>query len=97
MVVAAVLPLVRDIRRAGVASVDLCSVAAGRVDAYYEQGTHYWDIAAGGLIAREAGASTGGLRGQPAGEAMTLAADPALFAELHDLLAGLDADRLPAG
>jgi myo-inositol-1(or 4)-monophosphatase len=95
-VVAAVLPRVRDIRRAGAAAVDLCSVAAGRVDAYYEQGTHYWDIAAGGLIAREAGAMTGGLRGEEAGEPMTLAADPALFAELRDLLASLDADRLPA-
>jgi myo-inositol-1(or 4)-monophosphatase len=96
-VVAAVLPRVRDIRRAGAAAVDLCSVAAGRVDAYYEQGTHYWDIAAGGLIAREAGAVTGGLRGDEPGEAMTLAADPVLFAELRDLLASLDADRLPAG
>jgi len=95
-VVAAVLPRVRDIRRAGAAAVDLCSVAAGRVDAYYEQGTHYWDIAAGGLIAREAGAITGGLRGDEAGEAMTLAAGPSLFADLRDLLASLDADRLPA-
>jgi myo-inositol-1(or 4)-monophosphatase len=96
-VVAAVLPRVRDIRRVGAAAVDLCSVAAGRVDAYYEQGTHYWDIAAGGLIAREAGAMTGGLRGEEAGEAMTLAADAALFAELRDLLASLDADRPPGG
>jgi len=94
-VVAAVLPRVRDIRRAGAAAVDLCSVAAGRVDAYYEQGTHYWDIAAGGLIAREAGAVTGGLRGDEAGTAMTLAAAPALFAELRELLASLDADQQP--
>jgi myo-inositol-1(or 4)-monophosphatase len=96
-VVAAVLPRVRDIRRAGAAAVDLCSVAAGRVDAYYEQGLHDWDIAAGGLIAREAGAVTGGLRGEKAGTAMTLAAAPALFAELRELLVSLDADRLPAG
>jgi myo-inositol-1(or 4)-monophosphatase len=96
-VVAAVLPRVRDIRRIGAAAVDLCSVAAGRVDAYYEQGTHYWDIAAGGLICREAGAVTGGLHGEHAGEAMMLAASPALFADLRDLLAGLDADRLPPG
>jgi myo-inositol-1(or 4)-monophosphatase len=95
-VVAAILPRVRDIRRAGAAAVDLCSVAAGRVDAYYEQGTHYWDIAAGGLIAREAGALTGGLRGDEAGTAMTLAAAPGLFAELRELLVSLDADRLPA-
>jgi myo-inositol-1(or 4)-monophosphatase len=96
-VVAEVLPRVRDIRRAGAAAVDLCHVAAGRVDAYYEQGRPYWDIAAGGLIAREAGAITGGLRGEEAGEAMMLAAGPGLFGELRDLLAGLDADRLPAG
>ncbi len=87
---------VRDIRRAGAAAVDLCSVAAGRVDAYYEQGTHYWDIAAGGLIAREAGADDGRPARRGSREAMTLAADPALFAELRELLASLDADRLPA-
>ena len=96
-VVAAVLPRVRDIRRAGVAAVDLCSVAAGRVDAYYEQGLHYWDVAAGGLIAREAGAVTGDLRGGETGAAMTVAAAPGLFGELRDLLASLDADRLPSG
>ena len=94
-VVEALLPRVRDIRRAGSAATDLCSVAAGRVDAYYEQGPHEWDIAAGGLIAREAGAMVGGLNGNPAGEAMTIAASPALFHELHDLLMALHADRPP--
>jgi myo-inositol-1(or 4)-monophosphatase len=88
-VVGALLPRVRDIRRSGSAATDLCSVAAGQVDAYYERGVHSWDIAAGGLIAREAGAMTGGLRGQPAGTDMTIAAAASLFAELHDLLAGL--------
>ena len=63
-VVAALLPRVRDIRRAGVASADLCSVAAGRLDAFYERGLNYWDYAAGGLIAREAGALVGGLFGR---------------------------------
>jgi myo-inositol-1(or 4)-monophosphatase len=97
-VAAAVLPRVRDIRRSGSAATDLCSVAAGEVDAYYEQGVHYWDIAAGGLIAREAGAHTGGLHGQPAGPGMTIAAPAGLFAELHDLLAELAGrDELPAG
>ena len=47
---------VRDIRRAGAAAVDLCSVAAGRVDAFFERGLQPWDLAAGGFIAREAGA-----------------------------------------
>jgi myo-inositol-1(or 4)-monophosphatase len=93
-VAAAVLPQVRDIRRTGSAANDLCSVAAGRVDAYYEQGVHEWDVAAGGLIAREAGAVLGGLNGLPPGEAMTIAANPALFGPLHDLLAALDAGRL---
>ncbi len=88
-VVAQLLPRVRDIRRAGAAAIDLCSLAAGRVDAYYESGVHYWDIAAGGLIAREAGARVGGLHGRDAGPALTLAASPVLFEQLHDLLAGL--------
>jgi myo-inositol-1(or 4)-monophosphatase len=95
-VAAAVLPRVRDLRRTGSAATDLCSVAAGLVDAYYEQGVHEWDIAAGGLIAREAGAVMGGLDGQPAGEAMTIAADAALFSSLRELLSSLDAGRLPS-
>lgn len=54
-VVARLLPSVRDIRRVGAAALDLCWVAAGRLDGYYEQGVQAWDIAAGGLIVREAG------------------------------------------
>ncbi|MDR2986350.1 MAG: inositol monophosphatase [Nocardiopsaceae bacterium] len=92
-VLSAVLPRVRDIRRNGACSVDLCSLAAGNVDGYYERGVQYWDIAAGTLIAREAGARVGGLAGKPAGPSMTIGAGPALFAELHDLLLGLDAER----
>lgn len=56
-IVARVLPAVRDIRRAGAASVDLCWLARGRVDVYYERGLQHWDHAAGALIAGEAGAS----------------------------------------
>ena len=74
-VVAALLPQVRDIRRGGSAAVDLCSVAAGRMDAFYERGLNYWDYAAGGLIAREAGAVVGGLSGRPESTSMTVAAD----------------------
>jgi myo-inositol-1(or 4)-monophosphatase len=92
-VVAAMLPKVRDIRRAGAAAVDLCSLAAGQLDAFYERGLHEWDYAAGGLIAREAGAQMGGLNGRPASESMTLAAGPGLFGELHDLLVSLDPER----
>jgi myo-inositol-1(or 4)-monophosphatase len=92
-VVAAVLPLVRDVRRGGSAAIDLCSVAAGRLDGYYERGTNYWDIAAGGLIATEAGAEVAGLAGRPAGPAMTVAAGPGVFGALADLLAGLNPER----
>jgi len=92
-VAAAVLPRVRDIRRGGSAAVDLCSVASGTVDAYYERGVHLYDIAAGALIAAEAGATVTGLHGQPPSPSMTLAAGPPLLGELHDLLAGLDPER----
>jgi myo-inositol-1(or 4)-monophosphatase len=92
-VLSAVLPRVRDIRRNGACSVDLCSLAAGHVDGYYERGVQYWDIAAGTLIAREAGAVVGGLAGKPAGPSMTIGGGPGLFGELHDLLLGLDPER----
>src|SRR6202034_3702393 len=89
-VAAALLPHVRDIRRGGSASVDLCSVAAGRVDAFYERGLNYWDYAAGGLIAREAGALVGGLAGRPEGTSMTVAAGPGLYRQLDTFLTSLN-------
>ncbi len=92
-VVAALLPRIRDIRRNGVASVDLCAVAAGRLDGYYERGLNYWDYAAGALIAAEAGAVVGDSRGGPPNPSMTVAAGPGLFGPLRDALAGLDAER----
>lgn len=87
-----ILPSVRDIRRAGAASLDLCAVAMGRVDGYYERGLGPWDLAAGALIAEEAGAVVGGLAGAQAGPELVIAAGPALFAALHDLLAPLRPD-----
>jgi myo-inositol-1(or 4)-monophosphatase len=92
-VVAAMLPQVRDIRRIGVASVDLCAVAAGRLDGFYERGLNYWDWAAGALVATEAGAVAGGLRGSPVSSSMTVAAGPALFGPLADALTALDPER----
>lgn len=85
-VVATLLPSVRDIRRFGAASLDLCSVASGRLDAYYERGLKPWDLAAGGLVAEEAGARVAGLGGLLAGESMVIAAAPLLSAELASLL-----------
>jgi len=86
-----VLPTVRDIRRSGAASVDLCWVACGRVDAYYEKGLAPWDYAAGELIAREAGALTGDLDGGPVSGEFALAASPALFEPMRSLLAAAGA------
>lgn len=92
-VVGALLPRVRDIRRRGSAAVDLCTVAAGRVDACYERGLNYWDYAAGGLIAREAGAVVGGLSGRPESPSMVVAASPDLYPRLAEFLTGLDPER----
>jgi myo-inositol-1(or 4)-monophosphatase len=89
------LPQVRDVRRAGAASLDLCALATGRVDGYYEQGLKPWDLAAGGLVAAEAGAVVTGLRGRPAGEALVVAARPPLVGVLVGVLEGLDADADP--
>ncbi len=94
-VIARLLPKVRDIRRFGSASLDLCMTAEGIFDAYFEKGLKAWDLAAGGLIAKEAGLQVTGLRGQPAGPDMTLAAPAALHQGLHDLLVELDADGGP--
>jgi myo-inositol-1(or 4)-monophosphatase len=92
-VVAAVLPQIRDIRRGGSASVDLCMVAAGRLDAFYERGLNYWDYAAGALIAEEAGAQVTGLGGRPVGSSLTVAAGPGLYEELTAVLATLNPER----
>ena len=81
-----VLPRVRDIRRQGAAALDLCSVACGRLDGYWEVGLNPWDHAAGGLIATEAGARCGGLDGGPASERFTLAAPVEVWDDLAALL-----------
>ena len=78
-----VLPAVRDIRRAGSAAIDLCRVADGSYDAYYEWGLNEWDLAAGALIAAEAGARVGGCGHDPAGTEMACAANPALYEPLR--------------
>jgi myo-inositol-1(or 4)-monophosphatase len=83
-VVSRLLPLVRDIRRAGAAALDLCMVACGRLDGYYERGLNAWDWSAGSLIASEAGAAVLPLPGEPLGLAV---ASPAIADELAALAA----------
>ncbi|MCU1372182.1 MAG: inositol monophosphatase [Ilumatobacteraceae bacterium] len=86
-VVARVIGQIADIRRFGAAAVDLCWVACGRVDGYWEVGLNAWDHAAGALIAREAGATVTGLEaGTDPSERFTLAAPPEVWAELGAIL-----------
>jgi myo-inositol-1(or 4)-monophosphatase len=90
-VVAQLLPEVRDIRRYGCASLDLCAAAAGRVDAYYELDLKPWDHAAGALVAAEAGLVLTGTRGRPFAEPMAVAAAPTVAQPLLELLERLEA------
>jgi myo-inositol-1(or 4)-monophosphatase len=81
-----VLPRVRDIRRQGAAALDLCSVACGRLDAYYERGLAAWDLAAGGLIAVEAGAVVSDFTGGPPRAGAVVASTPGVAGDLRALL-----------
>jgi myo-inositol-1(or 4)-monophosphatase len=90
-VLVGVLPHVRDLRRGGAASVDLCWVACGRLDAFWERGLGPWDHAAGALVAREAGAVVGDLGDGPVSGHMAFASTPAIAAELRVLLSAAGA------
>lgn len=87
--VARVIPRARDIRRNGSAAYDLCMLAAGRLDAYYEEGLQPWDYAAGVLIASEAGATLIGRdAATPPGESFMVVGAPGLVEELRSLALG---------
>ncbi|HEU0205175.1 MAG TPA: inositol monophosphatase family protein [Pseudolysinimonas sp.] len=88
-VVTRMLPMVRDIRRFGTASLDLCMVANGRTNAYFERTLSPWDHAAGAIIAREAGAVVTGFGGAAPSRDLILAAEPQLAARLDSLLIDL--------
>ena len=79
-----VLPRVRDIRRLGSAAVDLCLVAEGRLDVFFEQYLNPWDMAAGALAVTEAGGVVERLG--TGAEAVTVAGPPALVADLVAVL-----------
>lgn len=82
-VIAGLLPQVRDIRRLGTASLDLCFVACGRLNAYFERTLSPWDHAAGALIASEAGAAVFGVDRGPASRELIVAGHPEVADALH--------------
>ena len=88
-IVAQLLPEVRDIRRFGAASLDICAVASGRLNAYYERGLSPWDHAAAGLIAREAGASIRGRNGQSPNKDFFLAGEESVANALEKRLVAI--------
>jgi len=71
-----VMPLVRDIRQFGAASLDLAWTAAGRLDAFFERGLERWDWAAGALLITEAGGAVQVLDAEPPRPAGVVAAHP---------------------
>jgi myo-inositol-1(or 4)-monophosphatase len=83
--VSRVMPIARDIRRMGAASIDLCSVAAGRVDGYFERGLKPWDHAAAGLIVTEAGGRFELFPADETGRVLVVAAVPGIFERLSTL------------
>ena len=86
-VLAELLPQVRDVRRLGSAALDLCRVADGTVDAYYERGLNPWDLAAGWLVATEAGARVTDLDGGVPTGVMLVAGAPVVHGALCAALA----------
>ena len=88
------LPLIGDIRRVGGAAVDLCSVACGRVDAFFEVGLNPWDYAAGALICQEAGGMVQDLHGRPPNRDFVFASAPSVADALLAILKSAQADRI---
>jgi myo-inositol-1(or 4)-monophosphatase len=91
-VLSQILEHIRDIRRIGSAAIDMCLVAEGAMDMYYERGLKPWDLAAASIIAQEAGTTVCGLRGQKASETMTVAGRGEALAGLITLLENANAD-----
>jgi myo-inositol-1(or 4)-monophosphatase len=81
-----VLPEIRDIRRIGSAALDICAVAAGSLDGYFERGLNPWDMAAAWLVLTESGGVFSGLDGEPPSDRMVVAAAPTLHTALHEVV-----------
>jgi myo-inositol-1(or 4)-monophosphatase len=81
-----IIAKIRDIRRLGSASLDLCFVAVGRYDAYYEEHLFPWDLAAGTLIAKESGCTIGSIDGGDIQPSAILASPPGVFTQIQELI-----------
>ncbi len=86
----------RAVRRLGSAALDLCYVAAGRFEAFWEQHLKPWDVAAGALIVEEAGGTVTGMDGAPfdAGAAHLIASNGHVHREVVDTIAAFRAERV---
>jgi myo-inositol-1(or 4)-monophosphatase len=85
-ILAFVLPRVRDVRRSGSAALDLCAVACGRLDGFFEFGLQPWDYSAAAVIIREAGGRIGRAPAAPGHPAAIVAGPPGLYRPLRALL-----------
>ena len=85
--VAKMVTQIRDIRRFGAAAIDLCFVACGRYDAYFEEHLHSWDLIAGQIVATESGAIVTDYAGNAVTPQQVLAAQPGIQADLIRLIA----------
>ncbi|MCX6544286.1 MAG: inositol monophosphatase family protein [Acidobacteria bacterium] len=85
----------RAVRRLGSAALDLCYVAAGRLDGFWEANLHPWDVAAGALLVEEAGGQVRGMDGTPfdARARHVAAAGPALLPRMLEVIADFQAGR----
>jgi myo-inositol-1(or 4)-monophosphatase len=78
-----VIPSIRDIRRFGSAALDICAVATGTLDCYFERGLNPWDLAAAWVVLAEAGGVLSGLAGGPPDDVMVVGAAPPLHEQLE--------------
>jgi myo-inositol-1(or 4)-monophosphatase len=85
--VASMVSKIRDIRRFGAAAIDLCFVACGRYDVYFEEHLHSWDLIAGQIIATESGAVVTDFSGDAVTPRQVLASQPGVHAAMIQLIA----------
>jgi myo-inositol-1(or 4)-monophosphatase len=88
-----ILPAVRDIRRLGSCAIDLCLVASGHLDGFFESGVNPWDHAAGALMVREAGGQVSGLFGEAESDQMLIATNRHIYPELLHILERTELER----